>query len=214
MIELRPATRKAIEYACKNYHYSKSVPSTTWSYNVYDDGEWCGVILYSPGANIHIAAPFGMVQGEVLELVRVALNGKQSSTSACVAASLRRLHKDAPAIKLVVSYADMDQEHVGTIYQATNWIYLGECNVGEQAAFIIHGKKTHRKTINSRGWKGSLQWLRNHVDPNAQEFITQGKRKYIFVFNKRLRKEWEAKGKPYPKKGGDSNGKRAESCSQ
>ena len=210
MIELRHATRKAVEYACKNFHYAKCVPAVTHAYNVYENGNWCGVILYSSGATPHIATPFGMVQGEVLELVRVALNGKQTATSECVAATLRQLHKDAPTVKLVVSYADIDQEHVGTIYQATNWLYLGDHNRNERGAFIVHGVKMHPKSVHSKGWKQSLQWLRDHVDPNAQEFITQGKRKYIFVFNKRLRKEWAAKSKPYPKKGGDSNGKYAE----
>ena len=77
-----------------------------------------------------------MANGEVLELVRVALNGKQPCTSECVAASLKQIHKDAPQVKLVVSYADMDQEHIGTIYQATNWLYLGNMNVGGRGGFL------------------------------------------------------------------------------
>ena len=100
MIELRNATPKAIRYACMNFHYAKAVPSTQYSYNVYNEQkEWCGVILFGGGANCHIACPFDMVQGEVLELVRVALNGKQPCTSECVAAALRQLHKDAPQVK-------------------------------------------------------------------------------------------------------------------
>ena len=125
MIELKRASAKAIRYACLHFHYARSVPANQYSYNVFENGEWCGVIIYSSGANNHIASPFGLVQGEVLELVRVALNGKQSHTSECVAASLKQLHKDAPQIKIVVSYADMDEGHKGIIYQATNWIYLG-----------------------------------------------------------------------------------------
>ena len=203
MIELRKATPKAVRYACTHYHYAKSVPSVQYGYNVYEDGEWCGVILYGSGATINIASPFDMVQGEVLELVRVALNGKQKTTSECVAASLRQLHKDAPHIKIIVSFADCDQNHIGTIYQATNWIYLGRKNEGDRGAFIVHGKKMHPRTVGAmKGGVQSLQWVRENLDPEATEFRTQGKEKYIFVFDKRLRKKWLKQAQPYPKKGG------------
>ena len=200
MIELRKATPKAIRYACLNFHYAKAVPSVSYGYNVYQDGEWCGVILFGLGATPNIASPFGMIQGEVLELVRGALNGKQHTTSECVMAAVRRLHQDAPQIKMLVSFADIDQDHVGTIYQATNWIYLGRTESGKRAAFMIHGKKTHPRTIGSMGGVQSLKWVREHLDANATEFVTKGKEKYIFVFDKRLRKQWLKKALPYPKK--------------
>lgn len=202
MIELRKATAKAVRYACLHFHYAKSVPSVLYGYNVYQDGEWCGVILFGLGATPNIASPFGMIQGEVVELVRVALNGKQHATSECVAASLRQLHNDAPQIKIVVSYADADQNHTGIIYQATNWLYLGRQCEGDRAAFIVHGKKTHPRTIGSAGGVQSIKWVRENLDPNATEFFTKGKEKYIYVFNKRLRKEWMKHTKPYPKKEG------------
>ena len=60
-----------------------------------------------------------------MELVRVALNGKQEKTGSAVAKSLWLLKKKAPVVRLVVSYADSEQGHSGIIYQATNWIYTG-----------------------------------------------------------------------------------------
>lgn len=203
MITLKRASPEAVRFACLNFHYAKSVPSSMYSYNVYNEqGKWCGVIIFGTGANNRIARPFEMNPGEVIELVRVALNGYQPCTSECVAASLKRLHKDAPHIKLVVSYADMDQDHAGTIYQATNWIYLGDTLVDEKdGAFIIHGKKMHGRSISSRGWKHNEEWLKENIDPNAKAWVTKGKHKYIWVYDKKLRKEWQKKALPYPKKG-------------
>lgn len=195
------ATPKAIRFACLNFHYAKAVPVNKYGFNIFNDNnEWCGVIIYGTGANNHIATPFNLYQGEVLELVRVALNGKQGTTSQAVAMTLRELHKIAPHVKIVVSYADLDQEHAGTIYQATNWIYLGKYNENSLGAYIINGKKTHPKTIYERGYKQNIEWLRKHVDKNAEQFITKGKHKYIFVFDKKLRKKWLKEHKPYPKK--------------
>ena len=200
MIELRKATHQAIRYACLNFHYAKSVPAVQFAYNVYENDEWCGCIIYSSGANNHIACPFNLSQGEVLELVRVALNGKQSATSECVAKSLKRLHEDAPYVKIVVSYADMDQGHVGTIYQATNWLYIGKG--APIHSFIIKGKKTHFKSIHSKYKFVNLEWIKKNIDPNAKDFAPEGKHKYIYCFDKRIRKQWEAKALPYPKKDG------------
>ena len=46
----------------------------------------------------------------------------------------------------------------------------------------------------------SIKWVRENLDANADEFITKGKHKYIFVFDKRLRKEYQKQHQPYPKK--------------
>lgn len=198
MIILKRATREAIKYACLQFHYAKAVPSSPYAYNVYNEnGEWCGVVIFGPGASPNLGVSVGLNQGEYLELVRVALNGKQPCTSEVVAACLRQVHKDAPEVKIIISFADKDQNHYGTIYQATNWIYLGDFGVKRAQSYIINGKKYHNKTIHDRGLSKD-QLLK--IDPNMIEVSSLGKRKYIFVFDKKLRREWMKKAKPYPKK--------------
>lgn len=194
------ATTKAIKFACLKFHYAKTVPAVKYGFNIFNgSGEWCGIIAYGFGAAPQIAKPFNLFQGEVLELVRVALNGKQEATSQALALSLRELKKIAPHVKLIVSYADLDQNHAGIIYQATNWLYLGKFNVNSSADRIINGKKTHNKTIIDKYGTNNIEWIRRNVDPNAQKFITKGKHKYIFVFDKRLRKKLRENSKHYPK---------------
>lgn len=193
------ATPKAYRYACMNFHYAKAVPVVSYAYNVYQDGAWCGCIIFGSGANNHIGNEFGLVQGEILELTRVALNGKQRTTSECLAAALRQLRKDAPTVKMVVSYADADQNHFGIIYQATNWLYLGLKNEGTRCAFVVNGKRMHPKSAHSKGWKQNIDWIRKNIDPHATVLHTKGKRKYIMCFDKKLRKKWRDRSLPYPK---------------
>lgn len=213
-MKLTRANAKAIRYACMNFHYAKAVPVNTIGYNVWNaDGEWCGVVLFGTGATPNLARPYGMAQGEVLELVRVALNGKQETTSMAVGGAIKELKKDAPMCKLIVSYADADQNHFGTIYQATNWIYTGIENVGSRGAFIVHGKKMHPKSVYAkmvvdengvkRHCPQTLEAVRKYIDPNATEFLTKGKRKYIYPMNKKVRRQFIHLAKPYPKKGAD-----------
>lgn len=210
-MKLTRANAKAIKYACLRFHYAKAVPVNTLGYNVYNDNdEWCGVVVFGMGATPNVARPYGLSQGEVLELVRVALNGKQESTSKAVGIALRLLKKDCPMCKLVISFADCDQNHIGTIYQATNWIYTGTNNTGALGAFIIHGKKTHPKSVYDQmvvvnGKKvhcpQTIDAVRKYLDPDATVFKTQGKRKYIYPLTKQMREKVLPLAKPYPKKG-------------
>lgn len=186
------ANTKAINYACKNFHYSKSVPAVQYGYNVYNDNdEWCGVILYGGGANNNMPKSFGKNAGEVLELVRVALNGKQETTSKAVAMSLKQLHKDDPLCEMVVSYADNRQNHLGTIYQATNWIYLGKIKTSTPQYFL-DGNWVHNRTIYGRDKKEELL-------SSLEKREGSHKFKYVFCFNKRERKEYLKIALPYPK---------------
>lgn len=201
-MKLKKGTFDAAKYACLNFHYAKAVPVCQFVYSVFnDDDEWCGVIIFGGGATINIARPFDKYQGQVLELERVALNGKQGhgQTSTAVAMALKALRKEAPWVDIVVSYADLDQGHQGIIYQATNWLYIGKKNEGTRGAFIVFGKKMHPKSVHSRGWKQSLLWLKENVDENADEFITKGKHKYVYPMNKKIRKRLMIMVEEYPK---------------
>ena len=201
-MRLERASSKAVRYACLKFHYAKRVPVARISYSVFNNnGEWCGVICYGSSAGDKIAKHFGLVQGQLCELVRVALNGKQETTSKAVAISLKLLKKQNPLIQLVVSYADRDQNHIGTIYQATNWIYLGQTDK-YSAGFIINGKQYHRRSVSVKlkGKKLTLENIKKYLDKNATEFISKGKRKYIQVFDKKQREKYIKKSKKYPKK--------------
>ena len=191
-MRITKATTKAIKYACKNFHYAKSVPTVQYAYNIYNnDDEWCGVIVFGGGANNNLPKAFGKNAGEVLELERVALNGKQEQTSKAVAMALRQLHKDDPLCQIVVSFSDHRQRHLGTIYQATNWIYLG-LSVTSDTQYFYNGKWTHERTINSKRNRNTLKKILPKRE-NSNKF------RYIYVFDKKLRKHYQKKALPYPK---------------
>ena len=192
-MKLTKANSKAIKYACKNFHYSQSVPTVQYAYNVYNDkDEWCGVILFGGGANNNLAKSFNLRNGEVLELERVALNGKQEQTSKAVSIALRLLHKENPIVKLVVSYADHRQKHLGIIYQATNWIYLGMIKTSD-FQYFYNDKWTHERTINSKSNKEELK-------ATLQKRQNSNKFKYVYCFDKELKEKYNAIKKKYPNK--------------
>ncbi len=190
----------AAKHAVMRWHYSRKMPkSKLVKVGVWEDGRFVGAILYGLGANRHIARPFGLGDTEVCELVRVALApGRFHPTSKCVAVSLKLLRRQCPGLKLVVSFADAGQGHVGTIYQAGGWLYLGESN---QSYLRVLGRIEHPRTLYDRYGRGgqSVPWLREHVDPDATRVEMAAKLKYVWPLDRTLRRGLEAVALPYLK---------------
>lgn len=196
-MRLEKASHKAIKYACLNFHYAKSIPNVGLGFSVFNDkNEWCGVICYGIGATNNIAKPYDLNQGQVIELLRMALNGKQESTTKAMAISLKLIKKYAPNVKLIVSYADSEQGHIGIIYQATNWYYTG---YSVDTNLIINGKREHRRTVGSRYGTCSAIKLQE-AGHNVESIKTMPKWKYIYPIDKGLINLCKSLSKPYPKK--------------
>lgn len=188
-MRLEKASHKAIKYACLNFHYAKSIPVNTFGYSVFNkENEWCGVALFGTGASPQIGKQYNLKQGQVIEFVRMALNGKQLKTSEVLAKAIRLVKKDLPLVKLIVSYADQEQGHSGIIYQATNWYYLGEV----KSPPIIEGK--HNKSMG-----GSIGAARKILGREPIVYFPKPKHKYVYSLDKNLISLCKSLSKPYPK---------------
>tara|TARA_R110001606_G_scaffold366773_1_gene522042 strand:+ start:223 stop:840 length:618 start_codon:yes stop_codon:yes gene_type:complete len=197
---LKIASYKAVKYACLNFHYAESVPVNTFGYSVFnDENKWCGVVLFGLGASPYVSKSLGMNQGQAAELVRMALNGKQKNVSSILSVAIRLFKKQNPLVKILFSYADIDQNHKGTIYQATNWFFIGNVNENKKSGYIVNGKKIHARVPNSKGIKNNISEVRKYLDSNATEYISKGKRKYIYPLYKSLVPFCKSLAKPYPK---------------
>ena len=205
-LKLDFCSHEAAKHAIMRWHYSRQLPkSKLVKIGVWEDDKFRGAIIYGLGANRHIARPFGLKSTEVAELVRVALApGRAHPTSQCVAISLKLLRRQSPGLKLVVSYADSGQGHAGTIYQATNWIFLGG---SEQSYIKVLGKVEHPRSLYDRyGRNGqSIPWLRQNIDPRADRVPMPPKWKYVYAFDKPLRRKLEALAQPYPRGRSDTS---------
>lgn len=170
-----------------NFHYAKAVPAVSIGYSVFNKkNEWCGCILFGSGANYRLGQMFNLVGGQFLELTRMALNGKQESTSKAMAIAIRLVKKNAPLVQMLFSYADKGQNHYGTIYQATNWYYINETETSGWEVFY-KGKWRHDRILANKD--RSKYKLRKK----------SGKYKYVYPLNKALIKQCKELQRPYPK---------------
>lgn len=172
--------QKASEYAVFKWHYSQRMPkSKLVRFGVWEKGQFIGSVIYGLGANPRSGDFLGVKNFECPELVRVALDKHKTPVSKIVSFTLKKLRKDFPKLKAIVSYADPEQEHKGKIYQAMNWYYVG--TTSKAKVYIENGKEIHSKTISDRIRFGKLA-----KDHNLDYKITEGKYKYVYLFDKSL----------------------------
>ena len=196
-LKLDWCSHEAAKYACEHWHYSKCMPvGKTVKIGVWENKKYIGCIIYSRGANKNIGKPYSLLQTECVELTRVALNKHITPVSRMLSISFKMLKKQSKGIRLIVSYADMQQGHSGGIYQATNWIYTGESKLD---ALIVNGKQVHRKTIYSQYGFNSIEKLKS-IGLDVEWAEGMPKYKYLMPLDKEMAKQIEYLRKPYPKK--------------
>lgn len=166
----------------------------------WEDGKYIGCVLFSRGANQNIGAPYGLAQTECCELVRVALRDHATPVTRIVAIALRFLRKNAPGIKMVVSYADPSEGHHGGIYQGGGWTYVGESGLATK--YLHEGRWKHSREVNavsfaSTGQPGSGNVAGWQSLPKRQ---FPGKHKYLMPLDDVMRAKIAPLSKPYPKK--------------
>jgi hypothetical protein len=164
---------------------------------VWEHDEYIGCVLYGRGANNNIASAFDLPQTEVCELTRVALTEHNTPVSQILSISRKLLCQKNPGLKLIVSYADPQQDHKGGIYQADNWDYIGHSIA--QREVMINGVEYHKRTVYARYGTASVKKLNNRI-PN-KDFSHAPKRfkyKYVYPLDDSIEPKIKEMSKPYP----------------
>jgi len=108
-------------------HYLGTMPGgTRLAFGVFAERRLLGVLTLGVGpSNVHRLVD-DAEPDDCLTLTRLWLNDllPANSESKVIGVTLRALKRQT-SVKFVVAYADPAAGHVGTIYQATNWLYTG-----------------------------------------------------------------------------------------
>jgi hypothetical protein len=168
-------------------HYMKRMPLIMFAYGLYEQNHLIGVVTYGAPASPHLAR--GICGEEhaldVLELNRLCLERNEKNLASIL---VSRSMKLLPQPKIIVSYADTKQGHIGYVYQATNFFYTGlSAKRKDPVGFDTSGGGKH-----SRG-----HWGKDLVDrPRKHRYVA-------FVGDKRQKKQLRQKLRyevqPYPK---------------
>ena len=163
-----------------NIHYAKRMPSVIqYSFGLFEDNILVGIITYGIPASPFLCKGIAGVKNKslVLELSRLVLkNNKKNEASMLVGKSLKLL----PKPKIILSYADTDQDHVGFIYQATNFYFTG----------------TTKPRTDMAGKNGKHS--RHHLGSKTNRIFRSAKHRYVYVIGNKKDKKKLFKELKYP----------------
>ena len=106
-------------------HYAHRIPSISWAFGLYKEKQLVGVVSYgTPASSTLLSGVCGEENADkVIELNRLVI--REGEEKNCASLLVGKSLKMLPLPKIVVSYADTGQGHIGKIYQACNFIYTG-----------------------------------------------------------------------------------------
>lgn len=143
-VELIP-NRMALEMAVEHHYLHRKAPSM-FSYGLFDGFMMIGCIIYGKPANQQLCKGVCGIEesSAVLELTRLwILDGTPKNTeSFFIGKTLKLLPTN---YDIIVSYAEINAGHIGTVYQATNWIYTGMSD--KHKHWELDGKSSHNRHL-------------------------------------------------------------------
>ena len=208
------------------YHYSGKLSSCRYALGLYyktdnqhkffDDTEehLIGTLTYGfPKGRRVVGSIFNediIGNRNILELTRLCVkNGFGSNIeSYAISQSFKWLKKYAPDVKVLISYADPEQNHAGGIYQATNWLYQGCGDIQMAPTFSLRieedGDWIHSRTVYSLYGSSNVEHLKKQIGHTFWLKKEAEKHRYLyFLGNKKENKLFMNTIKhpllPYPK---------------
>jgi hypothetical protein len=183
---------EAAKYAVLKWHYSQAMPSGKLTkIGVWEHDKFIGCVLFGRGANNTLGAPYGLSQTECCELVRIALTKHETPVTRIVAIAIRMLKKLSPGLRLIVSFADTEQDHHGGIYQGGNWIYTGQSKPADE--YVVYGKRMHGRSM--RALYGT------HVGKDFIKIVKGSvKLRYVMPLDDETKARVITLAKPFPKR--------------
>jgi len=206
-LSIREIDKRTAKKMVVNHHYSKLWTKCSVALGIFyktgnqhaffdeDEEKLIGVCVYGD--------PVGRASGEsiselidrteVFELTRLFIHDGYGSNieSWFISQSMNWLRKNKPEIKALVSYADPKQNHPGTIYQATNWIYQGI--IGKHTwsfKFSENDRWKHGRTIFPYYGTNDIEKIQRQVKEPFWIRKEPRKHRYIYLIcNKSLKKK-------------------------
>ena len=208
------------------YHYSHAWTMCRYplcQYKNNNDGFFgsekligCLVYGYPVGRSAIKSVIDGLEKDECLELTRLFIHDGYGSNieSYAMGQSFKWMKENAPKIKMLLSYADPEQLHLGGIYQATNWLYQDCRDIQLMPNYSVSLSDSpydwiHSRTVFSKWGSHNVEHLKKEIGKqNVKEFWRKKeapKHRYIQILGKnksekrKLSKMLKHKTSPYPK---------------
>jgi hypothetical protein len=151
-MKFRPIEKGQAEIIIIRKHYLHRTCPISWAFGAFVDEQLRGVLtIGKPCSRTVCEGVCGKERAaDVYELNRLWLDDclPRNSESQFIGWCLRELRKMRPST-ILISYADSAQNHIGIVYQATNWIYTG---TSTPFADKVRGQRIERSIKHRYTW--------------------------------------------------------------
>lgn len=197
-LQVAPIPIAAAKNMVEQHHYLHSLPGgTSLAFGVFITNRLMGAVTLGVGpANVHRLVQRAF-HHDCLTLTRFWLADElpPNSESRVLGIVLRAL-RDGSSTKFIVSYADPAAGHIGTIYQATGWLYTGLSEATPRYD-IGDGVLRHSRTVSNHYGTRSQTYLQRHGIP--LKLVPQShKHRYIYFLAPGWRSRLQVQTLPYP----------------
>ena len=199
-IKVCPISHRIAKQLVEREHYLHSLPGGThMAFGVFLGIRMLGVITIGAGPMKGYSIVEGAMPDDCLSLTRMWLSdelprGSESRVLGFVLRALKR-HTD---LKFLLTYADPQQGHAGTIYQATNWIYTG-LSAAMPLYDLGDGAAIHSRTLSHAFGTHSVSYFADH-GIEVKRVPQTGKHRYIYFLDSRWSDRLRLPALQYPKK--------------
>ena len=181
-------------------HYLHSFPgSTKLAFGVFWGARLLGALTLGAGpANVYSLVG-GVTPDHCLTLSRLWLSDElpHNSESRFIGIVTRALKRNT-SLRFLVSYADPAQGHLGTIYQATGWVYTG-LSQATPLYDIGDGRHYHSRSLShSFGSHGVAHFQSRGIEVNLVP--QEAKHRYLYFLDPAWRARLRVPALPYPKR--------------
>ncbi len=204
-IRVQPIPFAAARQIVVKRHYLHSLPGgTKLAFGTFVEEKLLGAITFGVGPYNSFSLVAGASPDDCLTLTRLWLSEElpSNSESRVISVCLRYLRKYT-TLKFIITYADPAQGHVGTIYQATSWLYTGLSEATPKFD-IGDGVARHSRSLAHAFGSHSLKYLSGR-GLKVKVLPQIPKHRYIYFLDKNCRNRLKATVLPYPKKETDEN---------
>lgn len=179
---------KQVQSFLKRWHYSEyTFIQHKETFGLYRPGnfnipELIGVCVYTRPAGPSAAQKYYPESPDkVLELRRLCLvdDTPKNAESFFVGHTLRWLKRNTDW-EFIISYADENQGHVGTIYRASNFEYLGKTMPSK--SLIVDGRPFHIRTLSMLDRPYGVEINRRYKEGDSGVKIIESMPKHIFIY--------------------------------
>lgn len=200
-LQVRPVLPSVVRQVIEQRHYLHSMPAASRRcFGVFLDAELVGAVVFTSGPRQGFRLLTAAKPQDVSVLARLWLSDSlpPNSESRVIGIVLREIRRST-RWKLILSYADPTAGHVGTIYQATGWHYLGQTEANSYVD-LGDGHLHHPRSVYTRFGSNSIGHLRATGVRAARRFMP-GKHRYAWVLDPSWQWRLKAKALPFPHKG-------------